>query len=53
MKYMIDMVIKYWGSVLMNGNLWQYCDKKFENGPHGLDYACRIVSAWTFHQFEN
>ena len=47
------MTIKYWGTVLMNGNMWQYCDKKFENGPHGLNYACRIVSAWTVHQFEN
>ena len=53
MKYFVDMVIKYWGTVLMNGNMWQYCDKKFENGPHGFDYACRIVSAWTVHQFEN
>ena len=53
MDYFIEMTIKYWGTVLTNGNLWQYCDKKFENGPHGFDYACRIVSAWTVHQFEN
>ena len=53
MDYFIEMTIKYWGTVLTNGNLWQYCDKKFENGPHGFDYACRVVSAWTVHQFEN
>jgi len=53
MDYFIEMTIKYWGTVLTNGNLWQYLDKKFENGPHGFDYACRIVSAWTVHQFEN
>ena len=53
MDYFIEMTIKYWGTVLTNGNLWQYCDKKFENGPHGFNYACRIVSAWTVHQFEN
>jgi len=33
--------------------MWQYCDKKFEHGPHGFDYACKIVSAWTVHQYEN
>ena len=53
MDYFIEMTIKYWATVLTNGNLWQYCDKKFENGPHGFDYACRIVSAWTVHQYEN
>ena len=53
MDYFIEMTIKYWGTILTNGNLWQYCDKKFENGPHGFDYACRVVSAWTVHQFEN
>ena len=53
MQYFIDMTIKYWGTVLTNGSLWQYLDKKFENGPHGFNYACRIVSAWTVHQFEN
>ena len=53
MDYFIQMTIKYWGTVLTNGNLWQYLDKKFENGPHGFDYACRIVSAWTVHQYEN
>ena len=53
MDYFIEMTIKYWGTVLTNGNLWQYLDKKFENGPHGFDYACRIVSAWTVHQYEN
>ena len=47
MQYFIEMTIKYWGTVLTNGNLWQYCDKKFEHGPHGFDYVCRIVSAWT------
>ena len=53
MDYFIEMTIKYWGTVLQNGNLWQYLDKKFENGPHGFDYACRVVSAWTVHQYEN
>ena len=53
MQYFIDMTIKYWGTVLTNGSLWQYLDKKFENGPHGFNYACRVVSAWTVHQFEN
>ena len=53
MDYLVESVVKYWGTVLTNGNLWQYCDKKFENGPHGFDYACRIVSAWTVHQYEN
>ena len=53
MDYFIEMTIKYWGTVLTNGNLWQYLDKKFENGPHGFNYACRIVSAWTVHQYEN
>ena len=53
MDYFIEMTIKYWGTVLTNGNMWAYLDKKFENGPHGFDYACRIVSAWTVHQFEN
>ena len=38
---------------ITNGNMWQYCDRKFENGPHGFDYACKIVSAWTVHQFQN
>ena len=53
MKYFIEMTAKYWGTVLNNGNLWQYCDKKFEHGPHGFNYACKVVSAWTVHQFEN
>tara|TARA_R110000851_G_scaffold329408_1_gene501236 strand:+ start:43 stop:819 length:777 start_codon:yes stop_codon:yes gene_type:complete len=53
MDYFIEMTIKYWGTVLTNGNLWQYLDKKFENGPHGFNYACRVVSAWTVHQYEN
>ena len=53
MEYFVEMTAKYWGTVLNNGNLWQYCDKKFEHGPHGFDYACKIVSAWTVHQFEN
>jgi hypothetical protein len=53
MEYFIEMSGKYWETVLNNGNLWQYCDKKFEHGPHGFNYACRIVSAWTVHQFEN
>ena len=53
MEYFIEMTAKYWGTVLNNGNLWQYCDKKFEHGPHGFNYACKVVSAWTVHQFEN
>ncbi len=53
MDYFIEMTIKYWGTVLTNGNMWAYLDKKIEHGPHGFDYACRIVSAWTVHQFEN
>ena len=53
MEYFIEMTTKYWGTVLNNGNLWQYCDKKFEHGPHGFNYACKVVSAWTVHQFEN
>ena len=53
MDYFIEMTVKYWGTVLTNGNMWAYLDKKFEHGPHGFDYACRIVSAWTVHQFEN
>ena len=53
MEYFIEMSGKYWETVLNNGNLWQYCDKKFEHGPHGFNYVCRIVSAWTVHQFEN
>ena len=53
MDYFVEMTAKYWQTVLNNGNLWQYCDKKFEHGPHGFDYACRITSAWTVHQFEN
>ena len=53
MNYMYESVTKYWQTVLTNGNMWQYCDKKFEHGPHGFDYACKIVSAWTVHQFEN
>ena len=53
MNYMHESVTKYWQTVLTNGNMWQYCDKKFEHGPHGFDYACKIVSAWTVHQFEN
>ena len=52
-EYFIGVITKYWGTVLTNGNLWQYCDKKFEHGPHGFNYVCRIVSAWTVHQFEN
>ena len=31
MDYFIEMTVKYWGTVLTNGNLWQYLDKKFEN----------------------
>ena len=53
MKYFIEMSSKYWQTVLNNGNLWQYCDTKFEHGPHGFNYVARIVSAWTVHQFEN
>jgi len=53
MEYFVEMTAKYWLTVLNNGNMWQYCDKKFEHGPHGFDYACRVVSAWTVHQFEN
>jgi hypothetical protein len=53
MKYFIEMTAKYWTTVLTNGNLWSYCDKKFENGPHGNNYVYKIVSAWTVHQFEN
>ena len=50
MDYFIEMTIKYWGTVLTNGNLWQYLDKKFENGPHGFAYDGRIVSDWTVHK---
>ncbi len=53
MAYFIEMTTKYWQTILSNGNMWQYCDKKFEHGPHGFDYACRVVSAWTVHQYEN
>jgi hypothetical protein len=53
MQYFVQMTGKYWQTVLSNGNMWQYCDKKFEHGPHGIDYAYRITSAWTVHQFEN
>ena len=53
LEYFHQMVTKYWQTVLTNGNMWQYCDRKFENGPHGFDYACKIVSAWTVNQFEN
>jgi len=53
MSYFIEMAKKYWETVLTNGNMWSYCDKKFENGPHGKDYVYKIVSAWTVHQFEN
>ena len=53
MEYFIEMTTKYWGTVLTNGNMWQACDRKFEHGPHGFNYACKIVSAWTVHQFEN
>jgi hypothetical protein len=53
MEYFIGKIIKYWGTVLTNGNMERYLDKKFEHGPHGFNYAARIVSAWTVHQFEN
>jgi|TARA_B110000285_G_scaffold198718_1_gene231364 hypothetical protein len=53
MEYFIGKITKYWGTVLTNGNMEQYLDKKFEHGPHGFNYAARIVSAWTVHQFEN
>ena len=53
MTYFHEMTTKYWQTVLSNGNMWQFCDKKFEHGPHGFDYACKIVSAWTVHQYEN
>ena len=53
MTYFHEMTTKYWQTILSNGNMWQYCDKKFEHGPHGFDYACKIVSAWTVHQYEN
>ena len=53
MTYFHEMTTKYWQTILSNGNMWQYCDKKFEHGPHGFDYVCKIVSAWTVHQYEN
>jgi len=53
MEYFIGKIIKYWGTVLTNGQMGMYLDKKFEHGPHGFNYAARIVSAWTVHQFEN
>ena len=53
MEYFIGKITKYWGTVLTNGNMDRYLDKKFEHGPHGFNYAARIVSAWTVHQFEN
>ena len=53
LEYFIGVITKYWGTVLTNGNLWQYCDRKFEHGPHGFNYACKVVSAWSVHQFEN
>ena len=53
MEYFIGMVTKYWGTVLTNGHMEGHLDKKFEHGPHGFNYAARIVSAWTVHQFEN
>ena len=43
MNYFHEMTTKYWKTVLTNGNMWQYCDKKFEHGPHGFDYACKII----------
>ena len=30
MTYFHEMTTKYWQTVLTNGNMWQYCDKKFE-----------------------
>jgi len=53
MKYFIGVIYKYWGTILTNGNMERYCDKKFEHGPHGFNYAARVVSAWTVHQYEN
>jgi len=53
MEYFIGAITRYWGTVLTNGNMMQHLDKKFEHGPHGTNYACKVVSAWTVHQFEN
>ena len=50
MEYFIGKITKYWGTVLTNGNMEQYLDKKFEDAYKA---AARIVSAWTVHQFEN
>ena len=53
MKYFIGVTAKYWETVLTNGNMMEHLDKRFEHGPHGFNYAARITSAWTVHQFEN
>lgn len=53
MKYFIGVTAKYWETVLTNGNMMEHLDNKFEHGPHGFNYAARITSAWTVHQFEN
>jgi len=53
MKYFIGVTAKYWETVLTNGNMMEHLDKRFEHGPHGFNYAAKITSAWTVHQFEN
>ena len=53
MEYFIAMTTKYWETMLSNGNMWEYLDQNYPNGPHGYNWGCRIVSAWTVHQFQN
>ena len=53
MQYFIEMSTKYWGTVLTNGNMYEYLDQNYPNGPHGFNWAAKIVSCWTVHQFEN
>ena len=53
MEYFIQMTTKYWNTVLSNGNMIEHLDQSYPGGPHGNNWAAKIVSCWTVHQFEN
>ena len=53
MEYFMQMSAKYWSTILTNGNMADHLNQLYPPGPQGNEWAVKIISCWTVHQFEN